>query len=141
VVDRQESPGTIGFSLRPGTQVNVFTSGSGHVLLAFADEDIAEAILADGPDGVDTDALGTRLQQVRRQGYEVQNSARVKGVRDVRYPIFGFGGRLVAALTIPYVTFIDGSRGVALDDTREMLPLTAQTISEERGDVGRAPRP
>lgn len=141
VVVRQESPCTIGFSLRPGTVVNLFTSSSGHVLLAFAEEEIAQAILADAPAGVDADALRTRLQQVRRQGYEEQNSARVKGVRDISHPIFGFGGRSIAALTIPYVTFIDGSQGVPLDDAREMLRLAAQGISEEMGDVGRAPRP
>lgn len=141
VVVRQESPGTIGFSLRPGTVVNLFTSSSGHVLLAFAEEEIAEAILAEAPNGIDTEALRKRLQQVRRQGYEVQNSARVKGVRDISYPIFGFGRGLIAALTIPYVTFIDGSYGLQLDDAREMLRLTAQKISEEMGDVGRAPRP
>lgn len=135
VIVRQESPDTIGFSLRPGTAVNLFTSSSGHVLLAFAEQEIVEIILAEAPNDIDIEALRKRLQQVRRQGYEVQNSARVKGVRDISYPVFGFGHRLIAALTIPYVTFIDRSDGVELDEARELLRLTTRKISEEMGVV------
>jgi len=132
VVVRQEGPGTIGFSLRPGTVVNLFSSSSGHVLLAFAEAAVT-ALVKSAPPEVDARKIQKRLNLVRRQGYESQDSARVMGVRDISYPIFGFGGGIVAALTIPYVTFIDGTRGVALEDARKMLSVAAATISQGLG--------
>ena len=130
---RQESPGTIGFSLRPGTVVNLFVSSSGHVLLAFADPAVAGLVLQSAPRGVNVKKLETRLELVRQQGYESQDSARVKGVRDISYPIFGFDGSIIAALTIPYVTFIDGTPGVSFEDARKMLESAARSISEGMG--------
>jgi DNA-binding IclR family transcriptional regulator len=133
VVVRQESPGTIGFSLRPGTVVNLFSSSSGHVLLAFAGSEIAEQVLATAPPSVERKKVSERLQLVREQGFESQDSARVRGVRDVSYPIFGFDGAVAAALTIPYVTFIDGTPGVSLEDAREMLRKASIAVSEGMG--------
>jgi DNA-binding IclR family transcriptional regulator len=58
------------------------------------------------------------------------------GVIDISYPVFGFDGRLAAALTIPFLERIDGSQPVAMDATRTMLAEAAKAISAGLGWYG-----
>lgn len=132
VIVRQEGPGPMGFAVRPGTAVDLLTSSSGHVLLAFSDSDAADDVLS-AASRSEMVRLKGRLAQIRKRGCEVIDSPRVKGVRDVSYPVFGFDRRIAAALTIPYVTFIDGSHRVGFEDTREMLGEAAMNISRGLG--------
>ncbi|RHW18929.1 IclR family transcriptional regulator [Sphingomonas gilva] len=131
VLLRQESPGQIGLSARLGTVVDLVASCSGHILLAFSEPEQLDAVLACAPMPAQTDeaALRSLLAQVRARGYETMQSARVAGVRDMSYPVFGFDGSVVAALTIPFVTFIDGSQTIDFDRAREMLAIAARDIS------------
>jgi DNA-binding IclR family transcriptional regulator len=128
---RQESPGSIGLSARLGTVVDLISSCSGHILLAFSEPDQVDATLAQAklPTDVDETALRATLARIRARGYETTQSARVAGVRDMSCPVFGFDGRVVAALTIPFVTFIDGSQAIDFDHAREMLASAAREIS------------
>lgn len=132
VIVRQESPGLIGFAVRPGTPVDLFTSASGHVLLAFAEPDEVEHLFSNVP-AEEAARLQERFAQVRKKGCEAIDSPRVKGVRDVSFPVFGFDRRVTAALTIPFVTFLDGSQHVGADEARAMLEAAAERISEGLG--------
>lgn len=60
-------------------------------------------------------------------------SARTLGVTDVSYPIFDMHGEILAALTVPFLRFIDGSQTMSLDDTQALLEQTAKRISTELG--------
>jgi hypothetical protein len=60
-------------------------------------------------------------------------SSRTNGVTDISYPIFGLGGRVVAALTIPFMTRIDGSQVFDEYAAQAELALTAKRISTELG--------
>lgn len=134
VVHRQENLGPVGFSIRLGTVVDIATSCSGHVLLAFSAED-RRARLINGLAVTDDvrDRLMQRLDAVRIQGYEMQPSARTAGVTDISFPIFGFDGHVCAALTIPFLVTIDGSQKTSLEETREILGKAAQDISQGLG--------
>ena len=46
-----------------------------------------------------------------------------RGVTDISYPVFGFGGELMAALTIPFLETIDGSQSVTLAEARKLLAV------------------
>jgi DNA-binding IclR family transcriptional regulator len=135
IVLRQESPGAVGFAVRLGTAVDLVASSSGHVLLAFMEGQQFEQILGElnFPPGVDASSLRGIVKRVRKRGYETTASARVAGVRDISYPIFGFTGHVAAALTIPFVTFIDGSQHVDFEAAREMLADAAGEISRGLG--------
>jgi DNA-binding IclR family transcriptional regulator len=135
VVLRQESPGSVGFAVRLGTAVDLVASSSGHVLLAFSEADQLEAMLTalPFPEGMDGSSQRSVIARVRKRGYETTASARVSGVRDISYPVFGFDGRVVAALTIPFVTFIDGSQTVDFEAARGMLNEAARQISQGLG--------
>ena len=55
------------------------------------------------------------------------------GVNDISYPVFGFDGRIRAALTIPFLTVIDGTQQVDTEIVREMLAAAALKISHGLG--------
>jgi len=118
---RQESPGPTGFVVRAGTEILLETTCSGHILLAFGET------LAHPP------ALAVALQKVRARGYELRPSARTSGVTDVSCPIFGFGGQIQAALTVPFLKLIDGTQTVDKDQARQFLVETAALISAGMG--------
>ena len=136
VVARQENPIVRGFALRLGAPVDLLRSCSGHVLLAFSPADRVERILELAPVKLDADdaaKLEKRLGKVRRQGYEMIASAITRGVTDMSYPVFGFHGDVMAALTIPFLELIDGSQKVGMEEARLRLRETARQISRALG--------
>ncbi len=135
IVLRQESPGQIGLSTRVGTAVDLVASSSGHILLAFSEPDQLDATLTRTPlpSHLDEPTLREMLARVRKRGYESMRSARVAGVRDMSYPVFGFNGQVAAALTIPFLTFIDGSQAIDVVRARALLAQAAQRISTGLG--------
>jgi DNA-binding IclR family transcriptional regulator len=137
VILRQESPGQIGLSTRLGTVVDLVASCSGHILLAFGEPEQRDAVLVQTalPEDTGGNAIHDLLSQVRERGYETMQSPRVAGVRDMSYPVFGFNGRVAAALTIPFVTFIDGSQAVDFERARDLLAIAARDISVRLGCV------
>lgn len=135
VILRQENPGPTVFIVRLGASLDLVRSCSGLVLLAFGDEGWREEVLDADPALLPKDraALINRLKLVRSRGFEMRPSARTNGVTDISYPIFGFGGRLAAALTIPYLIRVDGTQADDEDVAREELAQTAKRISTELG--------
>jgi len=135
VIAREESPGVQSFAVRLGTVVNLIASSSGHVLLAFAEDEVRANLLANAsyPAGMTAEDVGSIIKRVRKRGYETMASARVAGVWDISYPIFGFDGRVAAALTIPFVTLIDGSQVVDFEAARESLAEATREISHALG--------
>ncbi|PZQ56462.1 MAG: IclR family transcriptional regulator [Novosphingobium pentaromativorans] len=135
VIHRQENMGPVSFGIRLGTSVDMMTSCSGHVLLAFTPVERRASVIAELPGAASATLrrLEKRLEEVRGQGYEMQPSARAAGVTDISFPVFGFDGQVSAALTLPFLTTIDGSQRSDLDETRRMLGEAARRISEGLG--------
>lgn len=135
VVLRQQNPGDIAFIVRLGADLDLVRSCSGQVLLGFGDDawvaDVLEADMALSPK--DRTALMNRLKLVRSRGFEMRPSARTNGVTDISYPIFGLGGRVVAALTIPFMARIDGSQVFDAYAAQAELASTVKRISTELG--------
>jgi DNA-binding IclR family transcriptional regulator len=135
VVQRQESPSPTVFTVRLGTTVDLAATCSGHVLLAFAKREILGQILPalTLPARLSGAALKTTLQTVRERGYESLANARVSGVRDISFPVFGFDGNIAAALTVPFLTLMDGTQSVDFEGMKEMLGDAAHRISQGLG--------
>src|SRR3569833_27277 len=53
------------------------------------------------------------------------------GVTDISYPVFDMHGEILAALTVHFLRFIDGSQNLSLEVTQAMLDRTARRISAE----------
>jgi DNA-binding IclR family transcriptional regulator len=136
IIQRQENASLQGgFAVRAGANVDLVKSCSGHVLLAFAPPHLFDGIIKQLPRPLawPLPRLEKRLAQVRSRGHEIQASAKTVGVTDISFPIFGFDGRLIAALTVPYLTFIDDSAPTTLEQTRKRLAIAARKVSEGLG--------
>lgn len=133
VIAREENPGMRGFSLRLGASIDLTRSCSGQVILAFSAPGTSERMLdrleAVRGAPIGRAALNDRIAIVRQQGYDLRESPITRGVTDVSYPVFGFGGELMAALTIPFLELIDGSQSIKIDEARLMLAETTRRIS------------
>lgn len=128
VIHREENPGTRGFSLRLGAEVDLMTSCSGQVLLAFTTEDQRASLLhAIGYEAYASNVA--RLAAVRKRGYEQRKSAITGGVTDISFPICGRDGFGAAALTIPFLGQIGGSQAAELIAARALLKEAAAATS------------
>jgi DNA-binding IclR family transcriptional regulator len=137
VIAREEQPGTRGFALKVGAQVDIVHSCSGQVILAFSDIQRTERIVrtAEAERGISVDRgwLAERIAVIRRTGHDSRKSPITHGVTDISFPVFGFDRNVVAALTIPFLEFIDGSQKVDIDAAHAMLRTATSRISDRLG--------
>ena len=140
VIACEQQPGVRGFSLRVGARIDIVNSCSGQVLLAYATSQRREQILAAVDDQrtnpVDRTRLAQRIELIREAGHDSRQSPITHGVTDISFPVFGFDGRAMAALTIPFLELIDGSQKVGLEAAREALRATTAAISDTLGYPG-----
>lgn len=140
VVASEQQAGARGFSVRIGGQVDIIKSCSGQVILAFSDPQRAEQIIStaemERDASVDRAWLADRLAGIRERGFDSRQSPVTHGVTDISFPVFGFEGRVIAALTIPFLELIDGSQKVGLVAAREMLRRAVASISDTLGYKG-----
>jgi len=124
-------------SVRLGAVIDLPTTCSGHVLLAHLEAPGRETLLDSLklPRGMSRAALEATLARVRKRGYELHRSPMTAGVTDIGYPIRGFDGKVVAALTVPYLHVLDGSVPTTVEQARRLLEESARRISQSLGFV------
>jgi DNA-binding IclR family transcriptional regulator len=136
VVGQAEAPGYWGFAIRVGSQVGLFNTGSGHVLLAFATPR-ERAFMIDEHDLLPLETrppdLEGRLALVRERGYESMPSQQTVGVQNLSVPVIGPNGTVVAALTCPYLTWTDATSAPDVAQALELLAATARRIAPAAG--------
>lgn len=132
VVAQIDSPASVGFAVRLGSIIDLPYTASGHVLLAFQDEETRASMLAaraeDGPPAVPPD-LADRLGRIRRRGYEEIDSFQIRGVRDISFPLLDVRGHAVAALTIPFLERLGGNGPKTPEAVRDHLGRAAARLS------------
>ena len=106
------SPRGWSFSVQRGARVGLLDTASGHMLLAYADADSRQRMLAehrplDGEVPVTDDGLAQTLAAIRAQGYVERDSAQSFGVVDISFPILAPDNTALATLTCPYIRRID----------------------------------
>jgi DNA-binding IclR family transcriptional regulator len=139
VMVQEASPGPTGFNVRLGSDIQLLQSCSGHVLLAFSDDETRERMLSEASPA-DRKLIGKKelkkvLADVRKQGYECMDSAITYGVKDIGFPVYDFDDQVVAALTCPFLERIDGSNPVNLDDATRLIGESAMAISQGLGHL------
>jgi len=127
IIARYQNPGPTGFHVRIGSEIDLETSCSGHVLLAFSSEPI-HTRQSSASEDVRVNSL---ISAVKERGFERMESARTLGVTDISYPIFDMHGDVAAALTVPFLRRIDGTQVMSMEDTQGVLAETAKRVSEE----------
>lgn len=135
VLHREDSHAPAGFAMRIGAIIDLATSCSGHVLLAFLERERCDSFIGDQSqlDDVEKARLRDRVAKVRKRGFEQQPSARTRGVTDVSFPIFGFDGQLMAAVTVPYLDMVQDYRTTSLAEARLALCEASRRISIKLG--------
>lgn len=132
VVFRQENQRRhANLSVRLGASLSLLGSCSGHVLLAYLEDEEREELLRalPRPWPMSRARLDQVLKNVKRRGHELQQSPITAGVTDIGYPIRGFDGRVLAALTIPYLHVRDGSLPTTVPQTCKLIEEAARRIS------------
>lgn len=122
-------------SVRLGATIELASSCSGNVLLAHLEPAEREALIRSLPrgSGPSRARLETLLAKIRNRGYELRRSPMTAGVTDISYPIRGFDGKVVAALTVPYLHVLDHSVPTTVEQTRRLLEEAARHISQSLG--------
>lgn len=138
VIAQQEAPGYWGISIRVGSHIGLFNTGSGHVLLAFASPARRRMMLAENRD---TGApardvppeLEARFEKIRADGYEAMRSAQTVGVTNLSAPVLAPDGEAMAAVTIPYLPLADATGAPTITEAIEALLETTNAFSEFTG--------
>jgi DNA-binding IclR family transcriptional regulator len=136
VVAQQDSPSERVLSVRLGAEAPLLNSCSGHLILAYATEQERALMLTRiprhhrRPSGSDVEPI---VKRVRKQGFELIDSAQISGVRDIGYPVFDHTRQLIAALVVPFFSFLDGSHPVSITAAQELVSEAAAAISREMG--------
>ena len=118
-----------------GATLTLVGSCSGQVLLAHLDRSDRDSLLQSlqRPRGLSRERLLKDLERIHRQGYELRQSPITAGVTDVSYPVRGFDGRVMAALTVPYLRVLDNSLPTTVEQTRRLVEDAARRISRSLG--------
>jgi DNA-binding IclR family transcriptional regulator len=122
-------------SVRLGAVIELTSSCSGHVLRAHLESAEREQLLRSmpRPRGTSRSKLEVLLAKVRKRGFELHPSPITAGVTDISFPIRGFDGKVLAALTVPYLHALDDSLPASVDQTRRLLEEAARRISQSLG--------
>lgn len=134
------SPSGWSFSVQRGARVGLLDTASGHLLLAYANPDSYQRMLAehtplDGEVPISHEKLAATLQSIRDQGYLERDSAQTFGVTDVSFPILGPDNTALATLTCPYIRRIDRHVGPDIAQVRQFLREAAKTLSFSQSAV------
>ena len=136
VVAQVDSPTYWGLSIRVGSRIGLFNTGSGHVLLAFASPSERDLMIAEHemvPGERMPQDLAVRLEAVRRQGHERMESQQTAGVVNLSVPILGPKGAAIAAFTVPYMPRIDGLAAPDLPSVLDLMKQVAHDLSQASG--------
>lgn len=140
VIAQADSPGPIGFAVRVGTVINLLTSASGRVLLAFSPPERRERLTEaarSAPGFAARHAAGVpHLARIRGRGFEEMESARIRGIHDISFPILDHQGAAIAALTVPFIERVDDPGKGAMDAARATIGRIAGELTAALG--GRA---
>ena len=142
-IAQQEAPGYWGISIRVGSHISLFDTGSGHVLLAFRPDEERRMMIAENVKSGEKPPVGpeffARLDQIRDRVYEMMASAQTAGVFNLSAPVLGPDGKAIAALTVPYITLVNVPAAPDITGTIQLILKTAETLSRLAGsDVAQA---
>ncbi len=132
VIAKVDVPSGMGFSVRLGSELDVLVSASGRVLLAFQDLEtrnlrVEESLVREPKQ--DVAGLESKLEKIKKRGFEAAPSGQVRGLYAISYPILDLRGHALAALTVPYADRIDLSGRKTLADVETILGKAAAHLT------------
>lgn len=141
IIAQADSPERWSFGLKVGAVMGLTDTSSGHVLLAFRDDEERARMLAahtevEGELEIDASQLAAALADIRKRGYERMPSRQTRGITNIAFPVLGSSGYAVAAINVPFIERID--RKVAPDQNavRDLVAKAAAELSRLVGYAG-----
>jgi DNA-binding IclR family transcriptional regulator len=137
LIAQQEAPSYWGISIRMGSHVSLFDTGSGQVLLAFRPPEerlmmIAEHLRSNEEPSISPE-FAARLDEIEARGYAMMPSIQIAGVMNLSAPVLRPDGRALAALTVPYVHLANVPSAPDMMDTLALIRATAARLSSLAG--------
>jgi len=130
VIARVDPPGEIGLVVRVGHRRPISHSASGHVLLAWQDDETRERwfgmMIAHEPQ-LSRKPIDKAIKEIRAAGFATIHSQVVDGVTDISAPIMQHG-RATCAMTIPFIERRGSTMNMA--NTTRLLVEAANEVSE-----------
>jgi DNA-binding IclR family transcriptional regulator len=121
-IDQVESPATLRVNAQVGTMNPLHCTALGKALLAFGDLELPTTLESFTPHTLtDPTRLRKNLEQVRAQGYAVDDEEFDLGVRCIAVPVFDFRGKAAGSI---------GISGPATRVSPERLPGLAASVIE-----------
>src|ERR1700690_413254 len=130
VVAQVDAPGSMGFSLRLGAQIDLFDTASGHVILAFQSTVARQRALSVWQRRSRhrvPPSLEKHLAAIRARGHEEMPSYQVHGVLNISYPILNQHGDAIAAVSVPFIKRIGDRLGPK--QIREKLQSASERLT------------
>jgi DNA-binding IclR family transcriptional regulator len=133
-IDRREpDDAAVRLAALPSPLTSLYASASGKVLLAFSDDSLLREVIAGGlvrytaSTKADPDDLAAEIENIRTQGYAVNEQERYEGVRAIGVPIRKRDGTVVGALSAagPVQRVDDGK----LDKLKVLLTKAADELA------------
>lgn len=130
------TPGLWRWSLRAGSHMGLYNSGSGQTLIAFQNDRqrrfmIASYQLVEGEAKVDEATFFAKLDQIRERGFLREPSPTLEGVVNITFPILDPNDEAVCTLTCPYIHRIDNSNPPGIEDIFDAFQKAAAEISHQ----------
>jgi DNA-binding IclR family transcriptional regulator len=132
VIASIQPPDGLGFMTRVGSEIAVAPSASGLVLVAFQDPVVMEMRIQESlPDKSTTEISNFRksLKEVAAKGFASIQSKQYAGLHAVSFPILDVNGNAIAAMTVPMLARIDGTKQAAQNKVIEKLKKSAATLT------------
>ena len=102
---------------------------------ADADELINRHKVVIGEPPIDQDIFYSELDLIRRQGFDMRASNTASGVTNMSFPIFDSFGKVIAAVTCPYIGRIDTLDVPSIEQCKKAYSKLAKKLTQYyRGD-------
>jgi DNA-binding IclR family transcriptional regulator len=143
VIAKIDSPSSMGYSIRLGSELDVIVSMSGRVLLAFQDEATRAVMIEESlrrrPDHIER-RLPEILDSIRTKGFASAVSTQIRGMHAISFPILDSQQHAIAAISVPYADRIDLAGRKSIEDVEAALGEAAQALCRRMGgDLGASP--
>ncbi len=110
IIHQAKSPLPVSLDIKIGAEFSLHRTASGRVLLAFQEQEKYTHWLKNSirdEKKYDIHHLQHRIDTIRKNGYEMSDGDRIEGLKDISCPIVNTQGVAIAALTVPFLDFIN----------------------------------
>ena len=136
IVSSFSAPGNWRQSLRTGSVIGIYNTGSGRVLAAFQSPERRQQMIRDHrlvPGEVQPNEASflKQLDDIKAKGCTVEPSGTVHGTTNISFPILDPSGNAITALTCPFIERIDGYPAPNLEEVTEIMRTAAAEIGRQ----------